>query len=96
MPIVTLPWLSWASADPLAHASRASVIDALASLKGLMKRVHQHYFGIDIDLDLAGEPGDADALLRVLAEGVEATRARWQRFEEGKLSPEDWRGPPAI
>lgn len=81
---------------PLAHASRASVSAALASLSRLLKRIHQHYFSRDIDLDLAGEPGDADSLLRVLAEGVEASRARWQRFEDGKLAPEDWRGPPAI
>jgi len=81
---------------PLAHASRASVIDALESLNCLLKRIHQHFFGRDIDLNLLGEPGDADALLRVLADGLEAARARWQGLEDGTLLPTDWIGPPAI
>lgn len=85
-----------AASKPLAFASRASVNDALQSLTQLLKRIHQHFLKMDIEFDLAGEPGDADALLRVLAEGVEATRARWERFEEGNLLPKDSLGPPAI
>lgn len=81
---------------PLAHASRASVIAALESLTALLKRIHEHYFKSDIDLNFVGEPGDAEALLRVLADGIEASRARWQRLEDGTLNTADWRGPAAI
>lgn len=81
---------------PLAHASRVSVIAALDSLSRLLKRIHQHYFNWDIDLNLGSEPGDAESMLSVLADGVEAGRARWQRFEEGKATPDDWNGPPKI
>ena len=81
---------------PLAEASRASVKKALECLVGLLKRIHQVYFDSDIDLNLAGEPGDAISLLHVLVDGVHAARARLKRFEDGELSPTDWIVPPSI
>ena len=84
------------SANSLSPASRASVNDSLEALRILLKCIHSHYFDRDIDLDFTREPGDANALVRVLADGVEATRARRKRLDDGNLSPNDWLGPPAI
>lgn len=84
------------TARPLAHASRASVEDALGALDRLLNELHESFFDGGISFDPPGGPGDVDDLVSVLADGVRAHHAREERFRMNQLLPEDYEPPPAV
>lgn len=77
------------AARPLAHASRASVEEALGALDELLNAIHEKFFGGGISFDVPGGPGDVNDLVGVLDDGVRMREAREERFRTGKLLPED-------
>ena len=76
-------------AEPLLPASRQNVEDALSSIGDVLNELEIHYHNSTIYFIGISVPGDAESLLHVLREGVNAENARRIRFAEGKLTADD-------
>jgi hypothetical protein len=84
------------STIPLAPASRKSVQEALEAIVDVLNFVERHYDGSTTRYDLCPPPGNAESLLCVLRDGVEAETARLRRLKSGNPSPEDIGPRPTI
>jgi hypothetical protein len=73
--------------EPLAHASRASVKAAIATLGELLNSVSRHYCESTTLFDLS--PGDMDAanLLYVIRDGLKHDEERFAKVKSGELPP---------
>jgi hypothetical protein len=71
-----LPLALEEAGDALANASRLSVKESIEAIDAVMKHIHQHYFDVELSYEVAGGPGDALDLLKVLRLGVGAARDR--------------------
>ncbi len=76
-------------AEPLEPGSRADVKEALAAVGAVLRRICQHYEDADIIFEYPGDAADAEALLYVIRDGLEADARRRKRLIEGKIEPED-------
>ncbi|MCI0624487.1 MAG: hypothetical protein L0387_23045 [Acidobacteria bacterium] len=80
---------------PLAPASRKAVKDALAAIAALLNSVELRYTGLTVMYDL--HPlGNAECLLCVLQDGLQAEADRCERIKSGKFTREDLRRPPEL
>lgn len=85
------------SARPLAEASRRSVKDALEAMRDVLNAVETRYAGSRVGYEhFFPDPGDAESLLYVLRDGVEAEAARRERWRSGQALPEDFITRPDI
>ena len=83
-------------AVPLAQASRKGVRDALKAIVGLLNHVEQQQCGSTTYYDGISPHGNAESLLCVLRNGIEADTSRRRRLISGNPLPEDLRPPVAI
>jgi hypothetical protein len=81
-------------AEPLASASRASVQEAIDAIVALLNSLELHYRKSTVDYGAL--IGDAESLLYVLKDGLEAEDRRRQRLQSGKLAPEDINPPRPV
>jgi hypothetical protein len=85
-------------ANPLEPATIKSVSEALASIAGVLNILegqYRHHEPIPYHMPI--EPlGNAEALLYLLRDGLDARAALQRRLESGKFLPEDMIPPPAI
>ncbi len=81
-------------AEPLEPGSRADVKEALAAVAAVLRRICQHYENKDIIFEYIGDAADAEALLYVIRDGLEADARRRKRQSEGKIEPEDFTHRP--
>ena len=81
---------------PLAPAARQNVTDAISAITGAVHEVEQHYCGTKTAFEFADVPGDAEALLYVIRDGLAARHAKDQRFMSGTALPEDHRPAEPI
>ena len=70
--------------DPLAPASRADVVTALASLGELLNVVSAHYMGSTTMFDLGFNGGDAVSLLYIVQDGLLHKEERIARVKSGE------------
>jgi AbiU2 len=85
------------SAKPLAPASRKQVSEAIASMGSLLNAVQLHYQQSETWWAGPIAPlGNAEALLYVLREGVQAESRRRERIRSGQFTPEDLKRQPAL
>lgn len=84
------------SSRALSEASRLSVNQSLACLDAVLCRIHEHYIGDPLSLEVPGGPGDGLDLLRVLQDGLYANTMREERFNLGIPSPEDLNRPLRV
>lgn len=84
------------SAKPLERATREGVDGALAALATLLDAVEIKYTDSTTAYGALSPPGNAEALLCVLRDGVDAGRARLDRVRSGQLLPGDFDGKPPI
>lgn len=84
------------NAEPLAAASRRNVIDALEAIGAVLNAVQFHYAGSMVRYETFPTPGDAESLLHVLRDGVEAEAAQRERFRRYQPLPEDLVARPDI
>lgn len=76
------------AAQPLAPASRRDVKDVLAAIAALLNRIELHYKDSEVQYEL--HPlGNAEALLYVLRDGIEAEEERMERIKSGKYTRKD-------
>ena len=85
-----------ANAKPLASASRRSIKDAIAAIATLLNAIEAHYCGATVAYDIVPPDGNAEALLYVLRDGIEAKAEQRKRFEFGQILPEDLKRKPAV
>lgn len=81
-------------AEPLEPGSRLKVKEALVAVAAVLRRIAQHYEDSDIFFEYLGDAGDAEALLYVIRDGLEADARRRKRLTEGKIEPEDFTHRP--
>lgn len=81
---------------PLTHASRLVVGTALESIARLLNSIESHYRKSEVAYELASPLENAESLLYVLRDGLEARKRRQQRLESGKLEPDDVMPPAAV
>ena len=81
-------------AEPLERGSRADVKEALAAVAAVLRRICQHYESTHIIFEYFGDAADAEALLYVIRDGLEADAQRRKRQSEGKIEPEDFTHRP--
>lgn len=81
-------------AKPLAAASRRSVDDALKSIDAVLNHLEMHFRNSTIFFEGFGHPGDAEALLYVVRDGLAADEARRKRLREGRPLDEDFQSRP--
>ena len=84
------------TASPLAVASRAGFKKALASLTAVLNVVERHYQDATTAYGMVAPLGNAETLLYVLQDGLDAEEARSRRLESGELLLEDIEGKPAV
>ncbi len=84
------------NAEPLAAASRRNVIDALEAIGTVLNAVEFHYTGFRVRYETFPTTGDAESLLHVLRDGVEAEAAQRERFRRYQPLPEDLVARPDI
>ena len=82
-------------AEPLAQASRLQVKEALSAISAVLKRISQHCTNADLTFDVIAGHGDAESLLYVIRDGLEADERRRARLRDGNINPEDLR-PPRV
>jgi len=80
----------------LPPASRSQVKEALQAVSRVLQRISEFYFKSEIRFDMVSEPNDAETLLYVIRDGVEAEERRMQRLREGKIEPEDIQRPREV
>ena len=83
-------------AKRLAPASRKRVRDAIAAIVTVLGAVEQHYRKTTTAYDHVSHLGDAEALLYVLRDGVEARDERLRRLTTGYGRPDDFKPKPPI
>ncbi len=84
-----------ATAVPLAPASRRAVREAIDSIAALLNEVEWHYRRCTVTYEwFNSPPGDAEALLFVLRDGLQAEARRQERLKSGNPEPEDLNRPP--
>jgi hypothetical protein len=83
-------------AAPLAPASRKSVGDALKAIIGVLNHVEMQQCGSTTYYEGISPHGNAESLLCVLRDGVEAETARLRRLKSVNPLPEDIGPQPAI
>jgi len=81
-------------AQPLAPASRASVQEAIDAIAALLNLVERHYRKSTVHYGTLG--GDAESLLYVLRDGLEAEDRRRERLQSGRPEPEDLNPPRPV
>jgi len=82
---------------PLAPASRRAVGEAIDSIAELLNTVELHYLRSTVAYgSLVGPPSNAEVLLYVIRDGLEADARRRKRLESGNLEPEDLNPLPTI
>lgn len=81
---------------PLAHASRLAVGDALESIARLLNSVECHYRKSEVAYELTSPLENAESLLYVLRDGIDARMRRQRRLEIGQLDAEDMKPPAAV
>jgi hypothetical protein len=79
---------------PLAAGSRKSVVEALDAIGALRNRLEQHFRHSTIAFEGFDHPGDAEALLYVIRDGLEAENARRKRLHQGKPEEGDFNSRP--
>jgi hypothetical protein len=84
------------SSTPLALASRAQVETALAAIALVLNRLEYAYKGGSLYFKALDDPGDAQSLLYVLRDGVEASQARLERLRAGTYRSEDLGQPREV
>jgi hypothetical protein len=83
-------------AKPLAPASRQAVIDAIRAIVAVLGAVEEHYRKSTTAYDHVSHLGDAEALLYVLRDGVEARDERLRRLMTGEHRPDDFKPTSPI
>lgn len=83
-------------ATPLAPASRHSVSQAIEALDDVLNRLELHFRNGRILFGALGHPGDAESLLYVIRDGLEAEEAQRLRVRQGRPSEEDLRPPSPL
>jgi hypothetical protein len=83
-------------AEPLAPASRRTVKDAIDAIVHLLHYVEEQHCGSTTFYEGISPLGNAESLLCVLRDGVNADSSRRQRLSSGKSLPEDLRPPDVI
>jgi len=82
-------------AKPLKTASRQEVREALDSIAALLNLVQSHYCRSSTTrYGFIRPPGNAEKLLYVLRDGLEADARRRERLKSGNREPEDVKRPP--
>lgn len=78
-------------AIPLATATKNSVSDALAGVATVLNLIEGHYLNHSAVMydRMIGGLGNAESLLYVLRDGIEADAARERRLRSGQVLPED-------
>jgi hypothetical protein len=77
------------SAQPLAPGSRQTVREAVESIEALLNAVESHYLRSEIGFEHTVSVGDAESLLYVIRDGVEAARSRHERLVSGRATLAD-------
>ncbi len=80
-------------AEPLAHASRAKVEDALGSIRSVMNHVQSALMNSTTAYDHSPVLSEMDQVLYVLRDGLERDRERRARWDKGEWSESDDPGP---
>ncbi len=83
-------------ATALAFASRRMVKEVLASIAALLNAVEAHYCNATVAYDVVSGPGNAEAMLHVLRNGLDAESERWKRIRSGNTLPGDRKPRPAV
>jgi len=83
-----------ATARPLPGASRQSVEDVLATFREIMNRLHAHFLQAEVGFEHFLACDDAEALVHHLAVAARYEERQRERFEQGRLLPEDLEPPP--
>lgn len=78
---------------PLAHASRQTVHESIESIATLLNGVDSHYLHSEVAYEFTSQLPNAETLLYVLQEGVEAGRQRRKRLKSGNIEPGDLHSP---
>jgi hypothetical protein len=77
-------------AKPLAVGSPRTVVEALDAIGAVLNRLEQHFRRNTILFEGFGHPGDAETLLYVMRDGLEADDARRKRLQQGKPAEGDF------
>lgn len=83
------------NARPLEHASRQTVRQSIESIAAMLNGVESHYLHSEVAYEFTSQFPNAESLLYVLRDGVEADRQRRKRLESGNIEPGDLH-PPAV
>lgn len=83
------------NAQPLAHASRQTVRQSIESIAALLNGVELHYLHSEVAYEFTSPLPNAESLLYVLRDGVEADRQRRKRLESGNIESGDIH-PPVV
>lgn len=83
-------------AKPLAGASRQGVEDAINAIVAVLGAVEEHYRKATTAYEHVSHLGNAEALLHVLREGIEARDEQFRRLKAGQISPSDFKPKPPI
>lgn len=83
-------------AKPLAQASRKRVKEAIAAIVAVLAAVEEHYRKSSTAYEHVSHLGDAEALLHVLRDGIDARDERFRRLKSGEISPDDFKPKPPI
>jgi hypothetical protein len=81
-------------AKPLAAGSRKSVVEALDAIDAVLNRLEQQFRQSTIFFQGFDHPGDAEALLYIIRDGLEADDARRKRLQDGKPAAGDFDSRP--
>ena len=81
-------------AEPLKPASRLKVKAALEVVAAVLQRICLHYENTQLSFEHFSDAADAEALLYVIRDGLEADARRRKRLTEGKIEPEDFTHRP--
>jgi hypothetical protein len=83
-------------AKPLAQASRQDVEGALAAVGNVLNQLESYYKHGTVYFKPFGDPGDAESLLYVIRDGLEAETARRERVQTGRALESDLGPPRAV
>jgi hypothetical protein len=81
-------------AKPLAGASRKGVREVIAAIVSVLDAVEEHYRKSTTAYEHISQTGDAEALLHVLKDGIEARNERLRRLKAGQYSPDEFKSQP--
>lgn len=83
-------------AIPLAGASRKGVKDSLHAIAAVLNVLESHYCGSEVGYDVGFDHGNAETLLYVIRDGLDAEAEERARLHAGRLRPEDYRRKPPL